>query len=223
MFGFPKWIIAGSIGGAVGAAVWAAISYFANAEVGYIAWGIGFIVGFFVRVAAGENENGMAPGLTAAIVAIVAVLGGKYAGAYMLASSDAAEISAITFSAEDAIISLADELVVQREAKGQQVAFPDGKTIDDAMEQGDYPPDIWNEATAAWTKLSAHEQQKKIEDFKQQHQQRLKSLGIGNHEQTFLASFGLFDLLWFFLAAGTAYRLGAGDDESQAMAPAASA
>jgi hypothetical protein len=84
MFGFPKWILAGSIGGAIGAAVWAAISYFANAEVGYVAWGIGFIVGFMVRLVAGEKEEGLAPGLTAALIAVVAVLGGKYAGVQLL-------------------------------------------------------------------------------------------------------------------------------------------
>jgi len=77
MLSFPKWIVAGGIGGLIGAAIWAGISYATNYEVGWIAWGVGFLVGVGVRVSAGENEEGFAPGLTAAVVAIVAVLGGK--------------------------------------------------------------------------------------------------------------------------------------------------
>ena len=222
MFGFPKWIIAGSIGGAIGAAAWGTISYFANAEVGYVAWGIGFIVGFFVRVAAGESETGLAPGLTAAIVAIAAVLGGKYAAVHMLISKELAAGEMVNITPNEMIVERADEIVKQREAKGQKVVFPGGKTVDEATEQADYPPDVWNEAAAQWNKLPPDEQQKKLEATKQHQLEMLKALGGAVRQQAFLGSFSLFDLLWFFLAAGTAYKLGAGGDDSEEATPAAS-
>jgi len=37
MVGLGKCVVAGLIGGAAGGAAWAAISYFANAEIGWIA------------------------------------------------------------------------------------------------------------------------------------------------------------------------------------------
>jgi hypothetical protein len=42
MVGLGKCVVAGLIGGVVGGAIWAAIAYFANAEIGWIAWGMGF-------------------------------------------------------------------------------------------------------------------------------------------------------------------------------------
>ena len=93
-FGFPKWVLAGSIGGLVGAAIWAAISYAVNAEVGYVAWGIGGIVGIAVRFVAGEREEGIGPGVTAAVIAILAVLGGKYAAVHMLVSHHMGNVEA---------------------------------------------------------------------------------------------------------------------------------
>ena len=49
---FLKWLAAGFIGAAIGGAVWVGVGYFAEAEVGYIAWGIGLLAGIGVRVAA---------------------------------------------------------------------------------------------------------------------------------------------------------------------------
>lgn len=73
-----KCVIGGLIGGVLGTAVWAAIAYFAHAEVGWIAWGIGFVVGFGVRFMSAE-EQGFMPGMIAVVIAVVSVLAGKYA------------------------------------------------------------------------------------------------------------------------------------------------
>jgi hypothetical protein len=42
-------IIGGSFGGLIGAALWAAITYFSEYQVGWIALGVGFLVGYGVR------------------------------------------------------------------------------------------------------------------------------------------------------------------------------
>ena len=67
-------------------AVWAGISYAINAEIGWIAWGIGFVVGFYGawRV---KTRKVLRPGVTAAVIAIVAVLAGKYLAIHLLVSS----------------------------------------------------------------------------------------------------------------------------------------
>lgn len=85
MGGMIKSLIAGSIGGAIGAVIWAAIVYFAHAEVGYVAWGIGILVGICVKAAAEEIDEGVA-GVIAAILSVGAILAGKLLGAIFLAN-----------------------------------------------------------------------------------------------------------------------------------------
>ena len=210
MLGFPKWVAAGSVGGLVGAAVWAAITYTTNYEIGWIAWGIGFVVGVFVRFAAGEAEEGLAPGLTAAIIAILAVLGGKYAAVHMLVSHELDSVTEIAITEEDMIVSYADEIINEREAKGQKVVLPGGKTIEMASSKADYPPAIWKQASAKWNKLSADEKAKQLE-VEQASTNAVMAGMVGSVRQdAFTGSFSPFDALWFFLAAATAFKLGSG-------------
>ena len=76
-------IIAASVGGGVGALIWGAIAYFAHVEVGYVAWGIGGLVGFCVRVAAGDMDDTFA-GIIAAVGSVISILAGKLLSAYFI-------------------------------------------------------------------------------------------------------------------------------------------
>lgn len=68
--------IAGALAAAVGAAVWGGIAYVGNVEIGWLAIGIGFLVGIAVLVAG----RGVTPqfGVLGAGLALLGVLGGKY-------------------------------------------------------------------------------------------------------------------------------------------------
>jgi hypothetical protein len=115
---------------------------------------------------------------------------------------------------EQMIVRMADDIIREREAKGQKVAMPGGKTLDDANAQADYPPAIWREASEKWKKLGSAVQQRQ----KQEQQTRVRAAlegfrGLAARE-AFSSSFSLFDGLWFFLAAATAYKLGHGNIES---------
>src|SRR5688572_30394832 len=132
MVGLGKSVLAGVIGGAAGAALWAAIAHFANAEVGWIAWLIGVLVGFCVRFAAGEQFEGFVPGAAAAVIAILSVVVGKYAAVSLAVSSVNIDEAALTMSEEEMIVTIADEFIREKESKGQKVQFPKGKTIEDA-------------------------------------------------------------------------------------------
>ena len=61
--------MAGFIGAAIGGGVWVGVGYFAEAEVGYIAWGIGLLAGIGVRVVANEDDLGMMSGFAAILSA----------------------------------------------------------------------------------------------------------------------------------------------------------
>jgi hypothetical protein len=208
---FVKWVMAGSIGGAVGAAIWAAISYATNYEIGWIAWGIGGLVGFFVRAVAGEEEEGFGPGATAAVLAILAVLGGKYAAYAMLISSVGSIDVPVDVSDNTMIVAEADAIVEAREAQGQRVVFPAGKTVETAENAADYPPDIWQQAQKQWESLPAEQKEQKREA----HRQEMAAIAalfdnLVAEQVPFSSQFSPFDALWFLLAAATGYRLGAG-------------
>ena len=70
-----KAIVAAIIGGIVGALIWGAIAHFTGYEVGYVAWGIGALVGFLSAKAGGE---GMPNGAICAVITIAALLAGKF-------------------------------------------------------------------------------------------------------------------------------------------------
>lgn len=78
----PKFIILvmkasiGAIfGGLIGALVWGGIAYLTGYEVGYIAAGVGALVGFFSMVFGG---SGVTNGMLCAAIALLAIIGGKF-------------------------------------------------------------------------------------------------------------------------------------------------
>lgn len=205
---FGKWVVGGLIGGVIGAAIWAAISYFTNYEIGWIAWGIGFIVGLGVRIAAGE-QDGYAPGITAAAIAILAIVAGKYAAVSLMVDK-ALQGPEMAVTADDLIVQQADEIVAARMDKGQKVQWPPNMSADEAVKLADYPADVAAEATQAWQKLGADEQKKRIEEAQQQRELFRQHLGGALRNAGFEASFSGWDILWFILATMTAFRLGSG-------------
>lgn len=96
--GGPNFLIytaAGMVGGAIGAAVWGGICYATDHEIGWIAWGIGALVGFCVRIASEHHEDGFLPGIIAAIISVLSICAGKYLAASLLVNKLLAQMAAI--------------------------------------------------------------------------------------------------------------------------------
>ena len=72
------------LGGLAGGLIWILVGYFTGAEIGWIAWGVGFLVGVGVRFAAhlGEQDETPGQGLLAGALAIAGMK--KYAAKYDL-------------------------------------------------------------------------------------------------------------------------------------------
>jgi hypothetical protein len=209
-----RWTIGGLIGGAIGAAIWWAVGSMAHREVGWIAWGIGFLVGFGVRYAAntGGDDESEGQGLIAGALAIGAVLFGKFlVYTALVCWGDNSELrqfaDQFTRIDDNAMIAgFADEIATRMTQAGQQVAWPPGVTSQSASTQADYPPAIWQQATAQWKQLGPVGQQQKLKE-------RLalaSMLSQALHKPSFGDFFSLYDALWFFLATITAYKIGTG-------------
>ena len=139
-------------------AVWAGIAYGTGHEIGWIAWGVGALVGVFVRVGAGNDAGGLS-GLIAVVIALASIVGGKYAAVHMLVNNEAAKFEAQMnaelakpLSDDDAVVNIADQLVDSAEKDGKTLKWPKGKDADSDREAiTDYPADIAKDAKARWT------------------------------------------------------------------------
>ncbi len=60
-------IVGGLFGGFVGAAVWTAVTYYSRWELGWIAWGIGALVGLGVHMGS-RRRGGIGLGATAVLL-----------------------------------------------------------------------------------------------------------------------------------------------------------
>lgn len=218
-----RWMAAGVVGGAIGAGIWAGIVVATGYEVGWIAWGVGALVGLAVAAAAGRArvQQGDLPAIGAALIALVSVVAGKYVATSLLVhqylNESRAEIGAELeqpFDDEFVISLLADELVEQEEAAGRTVVWPAGVDPEFAEAREDYPTRIWARAEAWWASMTPEQQRGYERDQRAQLasfvEADLDMLASEATTQGFIESFTLFDLLWFGLAGVTAFKLGAG-------------
>jgi phosphate/sulfate permease len=199
--------------GLVGAGLWAAIAYYAEMELGLLAWGIGAAVG--AAMMAGVKERaGSASGVAALVIALVSIVGGKYF-AVELAFGDVdseweQEAERMANDEEYTISWLADDVILEYEEAGKPINYPPGADIDMPETKADYPADVWAEAEQRWAAMSPKEQEDFRADVLEEYKAFYDDFAGEIKTEGFLASFSLFDLLWFGLGGVSAYKLGAG-------------
>lgn len=210
----PASLIAAIVAGALGAAAWAAIAHYMNYELGFMAWLVGGAVGFAAATAA-RGEATQLTGLMAAGVAVLAVVGGKYAAVHAgVAHALGSSAGELTMTDEDMKVRLADDVVREFEAANRPVVWPQGKDIDSAESQADYPADVWAEATKRWDALEPSEQADRKAAAEAQAKVVLSVLSGTIEKKAFLSSFRMIDILFFLLAIVTAFKVGSGGLDS---------
>ena len=205
-----KRVLAGAICGGIGVAVWVAIGYGTGYEVGWIAWGIGFLAGEGVR-AASQGEEGLAQGVTATGVAIVCILAAKYLVVSLYVSKELSKLAPPSVTAEMMIAQEAEKVATE---KGEAIERPPERDSEDAPIEKTYPPQIRAEATKRWNALSREDQKEAIA-AQQKAMARAwegftKELRSSVVREAYKKSFSPLDGLWFLLAAITAYKVGSG-------------
>lgn len=208
-------LLGGVAGGLAGALVWILVGYFTGYEVGYIAWGVGFLAGAGLRYFAWKSdiEESAAQGIAAAVIAIGCILVGKLGVAYLLVENAkqefAAELGDLTISDDLMIAAQAHDIVAARELEGKPVPRPKVDILLDDNPKNDFPKDIWDDAARKWRQMSDAERAAAIEKEKEATRQQAETL-VPDAMSVFKDSFAFWDLLWAFLAVGTAYKIGAG-------------
>lgn len=194
MSSIGRGFIGSVIGGAIGAAIWTLISYFTHLESGWIAWGVGFLAGIGMACAGGR---GVSAGLLASVVAIGAIVGGKYATVHMEVNDHVHSIG--EFTAADAKSYMAGELMDEYVRQGRTMEYDD---------DGNYPAEVWDDTNAQWAAMSPTERHQYTLDTRAKVSREIEESKTTLEAVGMIASLGLFDVLWVLLAVSTAYKLG---------------
>lgn len=213
----------GVIAGVAGAAIWAGISYGTGYEIGWMAWGVGLLVGW--AVALGEGKRGILAGVVAAVLASVAMLGGKYVALGMMLDkvmdeSELADSFLDELSNEELAVSfLADEVVLEREEAGEEVEWPENVDPLEASTQSDYPEDVWASAQQLWDEMTESEREDYVKRVASMLSEEVR-MGYAEinpngflqnfgwaHLYLFLSFFDWMDGLFFTLGITTAFQI----------------
>ncbi len=203
-------IIGGVIAGLIGAAIWGGIVYASGFEIGWVAWGVGLLVGFGVALGC-KGDTGLETGVIAAVIALCSVAGGKYFTAHLFMSKASAKMTRlIHVTDEDGQVYLAGRLVPEYESAGKVLKWPEGMDAGTATKPEHFPKDLWKDALTRWNLMSPADQGA----YRDQVETRMKTemAGMVSTATTagFKGSFSPWDALWFGFAVITAFKLGSG-------------
>ena len=151
-------VIGGSIGGVIGAGIWAAVAYNLRLEIGWLAIGVGLITGGGVAVCA-KDYTGMLTGLIAVVIAIGAIVGGKYWASSIIVSDYIEQVSSTeSTDVSDGMSWMATLVADEWEAAGRRLDWPEDMDNSIAWERLDFPRDVWAEARDRWMAMGPQEQ-----------------------------------------------------------------
>lgn len=209
---YLRCLAGGLVGGLIGMAIWAAVAYATGFEVGYIAWGVGFLAGFGVRRMSQDRE-GAAYGALAVLIAAASIAGAKYLVVCLHFSALDDFAIVVQADSQEAMISdVADEVATEFEKAGRKVDWPPEEELEDEsqIESARAKSAVWQEAAQRWKATPPEKQQARIEESKRQTDKVMAELTSMLRWAAFRESFSAYDLLWFGLAALTAFKLGSG-------------
>jgi hypothetical protein len=192
----PLALALGLVVALVAGGLWALIVFITNLEIGYAAWGVGLMVGIAMSRVTRARTQQLA--YAAAGLALLGLLAGKV---FIFAGS--AGRVASEFAGNDDIMKtgVAWQLYAVRELDPATLEELDrtraaGDTLSDA---------VWESMRAqASTKLAAMSAEERQAAARTMARGMISEMGVVAGVK---AQLSLFDLLWAFLAVGTAYRM----------------
>lgn len=215
-------LLGGVLGGAIGAAVWAVIVVVTHYEIGIIAVGVGVACGMGTAIGS-RGQTGMMTGLIAVLFTIISICAGKFfAVSYIVNSMTGGDPTTIFehMTEEDLAMymhhSFAKSLI-QEDLDGGDISQAQADEYQELLEYGmypdDFPPAIVSSAEVQWSEMNEEERTAAIQQEKDWIALNANEVSAALTAGVFIGSFGLFDLLWFFLAIGAGWKLGSGGED----------
>jgi hypothetical protein len=206
-------VVGAVIGGAIGAVVWAAVAYGLHREISWIAMGVGLVTGFGAALPAGKRA-GAVTGLIAAVVALGAIVAGKYVATSMivddLMNKELRTVARHQIDDGDMLTHLARDIAKEQTDQGKPLTWPDGVDPKTAAGEEEFPAPVWKEAKASFAAMSASDKDQLQAHLQAKFNQDMKGMVEQIKAEGFSESFSLFDILWFGLALVFAFSAGSG-------------
>lgn len=207
------WILGGSIGGIVGAAIWAIIAATTGLEIGWIAWGVGGLVGLGVALGARGNGNVMS-GLVAVVIAFLAICSGKYMTWYIVLDSGLEQQAEIEWTDSDIREMIADEIIYDMKNQGHPVTWErPGIEHYEAVWPRDYPRYVIDRANTRFDAMTASDRETYVQNRHSEMRTWIEENRDTLAEIGFMSSWGMFDIIFVLLAIATAYKVGATESD----------
>jgi hypothetical protein len=218
----------GLAAGALGAVAWAAVVYFTQYEIGWIAWGVGALVGFAVAKGNGDGHRSpAAAGALAVGITALSIVAGKYLAVQSVMPSDDEIVAMFTgdFDDEEFVISfVADAVAAEYASVGLPVLWPEGVDPANAAAEADYPAAVWAEAAGRWASWDESERTEfrdaREADVRANIQASIPEIRTVITSGGFEGSFGPMDLIFFGLGMVTAWGMGSGNESPEQIAEA---
>lgn len=201
----PLALAAGLAAALIAGGIWAALVFVTNMEIGYVAWGVGLLVGLAMSRVTTQRTQQLA--YIAAALAILGLAAGKV---FIVAGSAGMVARELEENEEMLQGAVAWQLYEDRALEPQTL-----EQIDAVQAAGDTLSDaLWGDMLAqADGRIAQMSPDEKHEVAVVVADGALQGVGMLGGV---IAQLSLFDLLWLFLAVGTAYRMLAPDKEQPA-------
>jgi hypothetical protein len=202
--------LAGGVAAVLGGAIWAGIVALTDMEVGWVAWGVGGLVGFAM-----SKATTMRSAQVAGIAAGMAVLGLLCGKVFIQIFVTRPAFEQGLRESENAVTS-----VVAWSMREDKAFPPETQAKLDALGENDTLPDaLWEEMNVA-ARAEADGLTEEEKDGMRDHYVNTILADVGPWEQL-RWGFSLYDLLWFGLAVTTAWRMTRGAPQAPEPASAA--
>ncbi len=201
-------VIGALIGGLVGGVIWFCIGYFAEVNIGLVAWGVGALVGTGMLLTK-RGAPQATSGWVAAGVAVLTLFTAKFAIVDAVLKKKVG--GPLTVDREFFVVRFADEIAQEAEDAGKTLDWPQGVTSETAEKPEHYPKDVWKQAEDEWEALSDTEREEQIETLNDTLSDAHDTSIAAMRWEVFFRSYSPFDILWTLLALISAYKFGAGE------------
>ena len=206
-------IIGASIAAAVGALLWGGISAATGYEIGYIAWGIGLIVG---GVARKFDSTGSTSGVVCALLTLAAIFVGKTMAVQFTMPGQIREFLEAELTPdvyEEMVQDAEDFALLESEEDYPEFMISHAYTIAESSEYVTSEEiDTFDRYTVPEL-LNLHDYDLSYEEWRKEHIDRVTK-GISGElpaAEIAMQSLGFIDIVFALLGVGTAYKLGNGE------------
>lgn len=193
----PNPVLAGILAAVLAAVLWAVIAYATGYEIGWVAWGVGALIGF--AVAKSSREPSPALGATAAVIAVGALILAKIL-ILEFALPSVVEQEVLKNRQATAAMFLVDMGINQSFSPELQAQVEMAKSGDER--QDGIGARMVREAEARAADASPAERERVV------HRQVANLLEEAGFFAVLGRLFSLWDVVWIFLAIGSAWRIG---------------